>query len=490
MRDRLICLALFLATACSGGEENTPPPDPVYSLVLSGVPRGDTIDAFINQPLVATVTVDSAPAIDVQVRFRVVGCSDRCTRVAHPGGYFTSLINASTDSNGQAMASVRLGRTKGTALVAVEVVDHNVADTGSYQVLTGQPDSLVVASPVDTALLADSSLVIDARVVDRGGNTVLVPVGVDVLDENVLARNGNRLTATNYGSTQVKAFASVGLQFEQVVRFVAVVPPGQLALTAPDGSIEVANTDGSKRRAIGRQGSTAAWSPDGRRVAYVNSTGQLLLQHDLDHGELALVSSTFGEVNTLQFPSYSRDDAWVYFSGWPNVLAQANWEVWRVRPDGRNLERVGQPGRDADGDVGPSPAPDGNRVVWATTRGTAVSHLAIHDLTTGTTSDIPGALGYLPAWSPVGGRIAYLSGDPALALYVIDESGGPFRHLVPGTFFEYSPVGWSPDGQWIVATSYMLPMAAVLVRVSDGMLIQLPWAKDRRASSWAAGALE
>ena len=101
-------------------------------------------------------------------------------------------------------------------------------------------------------------------------------------------RNGNRLTATNYGMTQVtivrhhRGGGASGLQ-----RTSRSCRRAELALIAPDGTIEAANTDGSHRRIVARQnaglrdGTGGIWSPDGRRVAYVTYSGQLLLQHDL-----------------------------------------------------------------------------------------------------------------------------------------------------------------------------------------------------------------
>lgn len=498
MRVRLSWMALLLATACSGGDEHVAP-DPAYAVVLSGAPQADTIDALLREPLVARFTRDSLPAADLPVRIRVAGCPSQCPTVALETGGFHPALTVSTDSVGEVHLRVRLGRVRGSALVIAEMVDASVSDTGTVQVVSGAPDTLLLGTSLDTGLVIHSRMALEARVADRGGNTLLVPVQT-IVDQDYLRVSGDTLTAVDYGLAFVTVSASSGLRHWEARGYVAVVPPGRLVLSSYAGNVEIANTDGSARRVLGAAGTTGGgWSPDGNRVAYSGSGAQLLVQRDLAQGELVLTASTVGPLAEMTAPSYSRAGDWIYFAGWPkrdnSDGNQASWEVWRIHSDGRGLERIGQPGLNADADFAPTPAPDGNRVAWVTSRGGApeVHQLAIHDVSSGITAVVPGAIGYWPSWSPVADSIAYLRADAGgnLSLYLIAVTGGTPRNVVPSYgYFRYTQMGWSPDGNWMVATTWEDPMSVVLVRMSDGLMIRLPWVKGLvTGSSWAAAML-
>ena len=188
----------------------------------------------------------------------------------------------------------------------------------------------------------------------------------------------------------------------------------------------------------------------------------MLVQRDLVHGDLVLTTSNTGPLAEMMAPSYSLAGDWIYFSGLAEAgqlrRNQAAWEIWRVHPDGFGLARVGQAALNGDADFAPSPAPDGNRVVWMTSRGAPaeVQRLVIHDLTSGQTVDVPGVAGYWPSWSPVADSIAYLRPDAfgSLSLVLVAATGGTQRVIAPGlNTFRYTQMGWSPDGEWLVATT-------------------------------------
>ena len=326
-----------------------------------------------------------------------------------------------------------------------------------------------------------------------------IAVGIRA-EEGKLLLEGERITALDYGDALLQVSAASGGREWVVGQRVVVVPPGRLVLSNQYGSVQVVNTDGSGRQALGPAGATGGgWSPDGSRVTYAGNQAQLLVQRDLVHGDLVLTTSNTGPLAEMMAPSYSLAGDWIYFAGWPkrdnSDGNQAAWEIWRVHPDGFGLARVGQAALNGDADFAPSPAPDGNRVVWMTSRGAPaeVQRLVIHDLTSGQTVDVPGAAGYWPSWSPVADSIAYLRPDAFgnLSLVLVAATGGTSRDLAHGMdTFRYTQMGWSPDGTWLVATSWEeMNSVVVLVRVSDGMVLRLPWSRGGTltGSSWAAG---
>ena len=155
-------------------------------------------------------------------------------------------------ARGEVHVRVRLGRKKGPALVVAEVADASARDTASLQVLAGDPDNLVV-TPGDTALAIGSSLIVSAHMVDRGGNPL--PMAVDIrAEEGKLLLEGERLTALDYGDAFVHFSAMTSTWTWGVGRRIVVVPPGRLLLSSYGGSVEVVNTDGSGRQALGQSG--------------------------------------------------------------------------------------------------------------------------------------------------------------------------------------------------------------------------------------------
>lgn len=489
LRYSLFPLAALLATACGDDGGNTPPPNTPYTIALTGAGQGDTIGAFVSAPLVVRVEQGGDPAAGADVRIRVVDCSTECLQVAPIGGAFGSSITIPSNSGGEVRAQVHFGTRTGPAFIVAEVVGGTVADTGSYQVLPGGADSLVVTSP-DTALLIGGRYQIAATVIDRGGNPTAVSVAVATDDPLVIRRNGDTFDALDYGNAEVTFSAPVRDAADTVWRRVTVVPPGRLLLVGDYGlttGLYVANTDGSQRRLLSAAGyDGGSWSFDGLRAAYQGVAGLTLLQQDMQ-GHQQVLAGPEGRVNTVGFPTWAPDNSWIYFSAFPHGVPDAYFEIWRVHLNGSGLERVSEPTTSfGHGDAAPSMSPDGRRLAWQTTRAPdQVSRIAIHDLVTGVTAEVPGAVGYLPSWSPDGTRIAYVTWTGVYRLAIIPVEGGvPLEYpmdLWPAR------LGWSPDGNWIAFANSS--GSTVLLELATSRLIDLPWASRLRATSWASGLL-
>lgn len=101
-----------------------------------------------------------------------------------------------------------------------------------------------------------------------------------------------------------------------------------------------------------------------------------------------------------------------------------------------------------------------------------VPHIRALDVATGTVHAL-GLQGVFPVYSPDGAHIAYVSGS---ALMVANSDGTKARSLWGSSGTSIMAPSWSADGKWILSPQ---PNAgASLVRVSDGVVLPLPFASS------------
>ena len=150
------------------------------------------------------------------------------------------------------------------------------------------------------------------------------------------------------------------------------------------------------------------WSPDGARLAYVGArtAGGPILPYScaLDGSDERCLAAGFDHVDGTD---YSADGAWVWFNGERDGAV----DLWRVRPDGSDLQRMTD---DAAVNWFPHPSPCGRHVVY----------LAYPPGTKGH----PGGLDVSLRW--------------------IGPEGGPTRHLcdLHGGQGTINVPSWAPDG--------------------------------------------
>jgi TolB protein len=183
-----------------------------------------------------------------------------------------------------------------------------------------------------------------------------------------------------------------------------------------------ADGSGTRQLTSGKHDDTApAWSPDGKWIAFTRD-GRLFVMTPAGKKLRRVTTTSGGEERE---PAWAPDGTWIAL-----VRRQPSFttrEIWRVRPDGGDLQRV--------------------------TRLDAAS--------------------YGPEWSPDGERIVFSSNanDDRYQIYEIGASGKGLRRLTfqPGEYFDPS---WSPDGKTLLferdGVVYTLVRGATETALTDG----------------------
>ncbi len=156
------------------------------------------------------------------------------------------------------------------------------------------------------------------------------------------------------------------------------------------------------------------WSPDGRKLAYcAERDGEYdVYVIPVEGGAETRLTDTPGLDDG---PDYSPDGRWIYF----NSVRTGLMKIWRISPDGKQVEQVTHD--DVYADWFPHPSPDGTRLVWLSYDRSVEGHppnqeVVLRRLDSMETEPqvivrLFGGQGTLnvPSWSPDSRRFAFVS---------------------------------------------------------------------------------
>ena len=213
---------------------------------------------------------------------------------------------------------------------------------------------------------------------------------------------------------------------------------------AGTGALFVVDTaDGEIRQiAFGLETMLApAWSPDGRRIAYVALSGRpKLMLIDVAaawDGEVEPIELTDGSLDVDQ-PGWSADGTTIAFKV-TNEDGVA--EVWSIAVEG------GEPERLMTNAERPAFSPDGQFLAYVEV-GERESAIAVLDLQSGDTNRLtdPAERGVAPSWSPDASQIAYTAGTANLDIWMVAAVGGEPAQLTAEADREWWPC-WTGAGE-------------------------------------------
>jgi CubicO group peptidase (beta-lactamase class C family)/sugar lactone lactonase YvrE len=242
----------------------------------------------------------------------------------------------------------------------------------------------------------------------------------------------------------------------------------------PAHALYTAGADGRSRRAVLEDPEHSfwgpAWSPDGRQIAFTRaipapvspgSQPAEIYISDRDGGNMQQLTNN-GRNNYL--PAWSPDGRKIaYISG--GRTGFSSHEIYVINADGSNDTRLTD---NSAQEYGVSWSPDGAQIAFGTNRDGAWRIYTMKSDGSEQRALPNPAEGNSPSWSPDGSRIAFMSErDGNADIFVMDADGANQQLLAGGEAWDYLPF-WSPDGRRIAFASTREGDAAIYVMSADG----------------------
>lgn len=475
-----------VATVAASCSDSSGPDSSSGIRLISGYGVSDTVDAQLSQALVVEVhdSTGQLPPKGTVVRFNAVASAGyyyEALVMPLTGQYPTNFATAETDDIGRAAVIVKLGVKAGTAHVAISVPTLNAQDTAEYTILPGKAASALV-TPLDTTLYAGHSYTLRGGVVDRYGNARTDPTTWSISGPGASVTAAGVVTASAVGRYTISGTTAAGT----ATGHMSVVPQMRLAgwRTSPDSRIVSAELDGSDQKVLapvvdGGIGAHPAWMPDGTIIyTYYDLTYQALRTVGDDGVVKQFFTTTPATVTHQADPAPSRTGGWVYFAAFDsNCASSSHYCLYRAKTDASLPQLLGTMVGTTATTRQPAPSPDGSLVAYVIGEWYETPQIRVLDVAATSVSSWS-INGTYPSWSPDGTKIAFISSSSTLNL--IDANGANAHALTPAAHSYTGPIGWSPDGQWIIARG---PGLLELVRVSDALALPLGYSTSIIAAS-------
>ncbi|MBX6366151.1 MAG: PD40 domain-containing protein [Gemmatimonadetes bacterium] len=218
--------------------------------------------------------------------------------------------------------------------------------------------------------------------------------------------------------------------------------------------------------------SSPSWSPDGERIAFrtLGTDGRWSLWTiRADGADRRRIASGI-PAGSVTGPEWSpRGDAILFTSSVDGFIPV---QLWSIAPDGTNRRSLASASPE---NVAPVWSPDGARIAYLFA-GSGGWELRIMnaDGTGARTIATSQQAGISPAWSPDGKRIAFVKHDGRnYGVYTLDVDGGTGERPLTSQLWTAFDPAWSLDGRHLLFPGIPKFVTAVMVMDADGSGVQV-----------------
>lgn len=300
-------------------------------------------------------------------------------------------------------------------------------------------------------------------------------------------------TSDRSGTTQLYSMNASGAAVRQLTTDSAGAhsanwsPDGRRIVFVNGSAIIAMNADGTNRRVLSdtKGNQTPSWSPDGQRIVFAAGEFPNIAIHPMNADGTDRRRLPGGE-GLAYDPAWSPDGKTIaYVTG----TAGTGPRIYLMNADGSNRRRLTQL---TVAEERPSWSTDGKKLAFQAserTNGVSDANIYVSDIRNGETKRITTHRGprldETPSWFPDGQRLAIQSDrDGTWSIYVIDLAGATKTRLVSPANY-YNPE-WSPNSRTIAFESTRDGGYAVFsVNVDGSDLRKLSVAGDGGQPSWS-----